>query len=307
MARGSAGSAVPGPGPGAGAGAPGAEGGGAGPAGGGGGPLLGRPMAACGRLAGRALGAVYRGSRGSVSVDLWCPGWKALKRAQERERRAGGGPGAGAARPARWTDHLGGWGAAGVGDGGRGGGGGGGGILDGGGVRVKAYRHWTAWEDPDSGSSLVDVAMGAAFDSAGGGSLEPRVRVRFGKIARLRLLPSPAFTAKKVWALGPLLGPSGSRLAVEACWSTPLVGLSGWEDLLQPPAGFYVRLRNASGTGPQLTARGVAFDERVAHTPSRSELWVSGGLDFPQQLPPPESEGLFGVHLDRLRITTQIP
>ena len=294
-------------------GAPGAGGpGGAGaPAGAGGarapGALLGRPMAAAGRLFARAgsaaAGAALRRSRGSVAVDLRCPGWKALKRAQERERRAGGGPGAGAARPERWTDHL------------RRRGGGaeealgapGGGLLDGGGVRVKVYRHWTAWEDPESGSSLMDVALGASFDTADGGSLEPRVRVRFGKIARLRLLPAPAFQAKKVVPLAPLLGAAGRGLALEACWSTPLTGLSGWEDLLQPPAGLYVRLRNASGAGPQLTARGLAFDERVAHAPSRSELSLSGGLDFPQQLPPPDSEGLFAVHLDRLRITTQIP
>ena len=63
----------------------------------------------------------------------------------------------------------------------------------------------------------------------------------------MKLLPEPALKAKY---LSPTL--PGTRLAVEAAWFSPLRTLTGPADLVKPPAGVYVRLRNAKNTGPVL-------------------------------------------------------
>ena len=114
---------------------------------------------------------------------------------------------------------------------------------------VKIIRHWSVFDRrrPEGDAAgpprppfrpAVDLAISLGFDE---GAFEPRCRLKVANVVTVKLLPEPALKAK--YLSRPL---PGTRLAVEAAWFSPLRNLTGPADLVKPPAGVYVRLRNAT-------------------------------------------------------------
>ena len=197
-------------------------------------PLLARPLAAAGKGAAAvgkgAVGAAWRAGWGSFTVNLF--------RRRHKEER--------------WTDFLAPRRAAASS------------FAEGGGVSVKIMRHWSAFDRrrPEGDAAgpprppfrpAVDLAIGLGFDE---GAFEPRCRLKVANVVTVKLLPEPALKAK--YLSRPL---PGTRLAVEAAWFSPLRNLTGPADLVKPPAGVYVRLRNARNAGPALNGRGLEWNQ----------------------------------------------
>lgn len=252
-------------------------------------PLLARPLAAVGKGAAAvgkgAAGAAWRAGWGSFTVNLFRPRHKVVRRRHKEER---------------WTDFLAPRGRRAASS-----------FAEAGGVSVKIMRHWSAFDRrrPEVGDAAgpprppfrpaVDLAIGLGFDE---GAFEPRCRLKVANVVTVKLLPEPALKAKY---LSPTL--PGTRLAVEAAWFSPLRNLTGPADLVKPPAGVYVRLRNAKNAGPALNGRGLEFNQEIEHPGTGTTVRVHADLDFPAQLPPPDIESLFSFHVNELSITQRFP